>query len=83
MGRMMIWASQVGWLNIDRSRVYDRGESLGFDRDQSDRMCAHMDWVFELLHDETTAAMAGVVYADGGFKGSPTTEEGDDWDDWS
>lgn len=82
MGQMLIWASQVGWINIDRSMVYDHGESLGFDRDQSGRMCAHMDWIFSRLHDEATAAMAGVIYADSGFEGSPTPDSRD-WDDWS
>ena len=77
MGHMMRWASMHGWINIDRSMVYDKACSMAVYRPHVGSLVDHMDAVYNALGDEQAAAMAGVLFADNGF-----TDE-DSLDDWS
>lgn len=77
MGEMMRWVSMQGWINVDRSMVYDKACAVGVMRTNVDILVDHMDRVYNALGDEQAAAMAGVLFADNGF-----TDE-DSLDDWS
>lgn len=82
MGKMLVWASQIGWVNLDRSMVYDKAQSTGANRAQLDMLTDHMDFMFSRLQDESTASMAGVILVDSGYDWHKDASDSD-WDDWS